>query len=578
MLNAPTKYKIKPLDLSSQLLQIEAEFVTNQPGDLIVNVPAWRPGRYELQDFAKKITNFEAFDGLNQPLKIEKINKHSWKVFDVQEDLKIRYNYFADVLDAGNGCYFNQEFVYVNLCTCLVYTQDSLLVETEIKLEVDTGWKFSTSLKLVDIQQGFIFEADNYHLLADSPILLSPVLQQLNFPVQLDKTEDQGFNKCQVSLNLFSRLNIDLLKLRQDFEKFILQQAKLFGSFPHKNYEFQIILTPHETFHGVEHYKSTVVCLGPDENIFDPQNELEDKPKIPTYKDLLVVCCHEFFHFWNVKSFKPKELINLDYSKECFSSLHYITEGVTSYYEDLILLRAGLINDQKYYQGLTKYWQYYSDNSKFSHLSLAQSSFESWLDGYSTSTPHRANSFYVTGKLVACILDAKIKQTTQNQKSLDDLMKQLYQNFSSSKGYTKEDILDILFKITGHNFRQFFEEYVYSIADLEVPFVQSLHYLGLDLIETENELYHERKLGFKLKKNSLKIAKISPVSTAHKHCLMVGDEILKVNQTEINTEFFDNALLEAGDEFELMLERLGSHMVIPIKLDNQSYFAKYRIC
>ncbi|MEI6728082.1 MAG: hypothetical protein WCK98_00385 [bacterium] len=569
MLPVTIRYKIKPLDLSSQLLQIEAEFIVSHPGDIIVNLPAWRPGRYELQDFAKKVTNFVAFDSLNQSLKVEKINKHSWKVFNVKTGVKISYKYYADVLDAGNGCYFNQELVYINPCTCLVYTLDSLAVKTEIELEADTSWKFSTSLDRLASKEAFIFEAEDFHKLADSPILLSPVLQQLSFAVDLANSQDQGFKNCQVSLNVFSRLNVDLIKLKEDFEKFIYEQAKIFGSFPYDKYEFQIILTPHETFHGVEHFKSTVVCLGPDENIFEPQNQLEDKPKVPTYKDLLVVCCHEFFHFWNVKAFRPKEFINLDYSKECFSSLHYITEGVTSFYEDLILLRAGLINNQKYYQGLTKYWQYYADNSKFSHLSLAQSSFESWLDGYSTTTPHRANSFYVTGKLVALILDVKIKQATQNQNSLDDLMKQLYQNFSGSKGYTRENILDILFKISGLDFGQFFEDYIYSTIDLEKVFVESLSYLGLKIIKSPNPGFISSKLGIKLFDKTLKIKQIHP---NQKLPLMVGDTLLNAGDTILKQDAINEVFGSLGPKFNLKVLRLGKNIDLLVNISSQEYY------
>jgi predicted metalloprotease with PDZ domain len=570
-------YAIKALDLSSQLLYIQAQFLSSREGEMIVNMPAWRPGRYELLDFAKKITNFQATDEFEQVLNVEKINKHSWKIFAGKGIVKISYNYCADVLDAGNGCFFNHELLYINPCTCLIYTQQSLLEPAQLKIEANPKWKFSTSLDYENSKQDFLFNAENYHALADSPILLSPILQQKSFEVKLWQSQDIGYKNCLIKLSIFSRIKVDLQLLQKDFEKFILQQGKIFSSFPQKTYEFQLIFTPHKTFHGVEHYKSTVICLGPDNNIFDPKNQLQDTPIVPTYNTFLEVASHEFFHFWNVKAFKPQELVNIDYSKESFSDLHYVTEGITSFYEDLMLLRAGLITDEKYHKRLAKYWQFYADNSRFSHLSLAQSSFESWLDGYSTTSPHRNNSFYVTGKLVAFVLDVKIKQATSNQKSLDNFMQLLYKNFGDSKGYQKQDILKILLDLSGQDFQEFFDKYIYSTVDLEEIFIKCLDFYNLNLVKNINPLFHEQKLGFKLEKDSLKIKNIYPDSPANKSGLMVGDEIVKVGEVEIMSNQFNELLMTAGNKFELVIKRFAKDLTILLELDLNNYYTPYNI-
>ena len=189
-------------------------------------------------------------------------------------------------------------------------------------------------------------------------------------------------------------------------------------------------LLPYKHYHGVEHQNSTVITLGPAELLMTEA----------LYKEFLGVSCHELFHAWNIKSIRPAEMQPYDYSRENYFRTCYVAEGVTTYYGEYLLARAGVRTAAQYFEELNAVLRKHFDDRGRDNLSLADASMDLWLDGYKPGVPDRKVSVYHKGALVALLLDLTLRRLSQHQRSLDDVMRRLYQEFGQTGiGYTEAD-------------------------------------------------------------------------------------------------------------------------------------------
>jgi predicted metalloprotease with PDZ domain len=178
----------------------------------------------------------------------------------------------------------------------------------------------------------------------------------------------------------------------------------------------------------VEHTNSTVIALGPSYGVMNNKG----------YEDLLGVSSHELFHAWNIKTIRPVEMMPYDYSRENYSRLGYVAEGVTTYYGDVMLLRSGVFTEEQYLKTFNELLEKHFNNFGRLNLSVADSSFDTWLDGYKQGVPGRKASIYTEGALCAFMLDIIIRKNSNNKRSLDDLMRLLYEEFGKKqRGYSE---------------------------------------------------------------------------------------------------------------------------------------------
>ena len=235
------------------------------------------------------------------------------------------------------------------------------------------------------------------------------------------------------------------------------------NGFPSEKFDFIIHSLPYRHYHGVEHQNSTVLVLGP--------NTMENKEKYNL--DLLGVASHELFHAWNVTRIRPTELMPYDYSKENYYETGFVTEGYTTYYGDLFLVRSGVFDETQYFTELNTIFKRHFENYGRHNLSLTDSSFDLWIDGYKKLLPSRKVSIYVKGATVALILDLTIRKHSSNKFSLDDIMTELWENFGKiEKGYSKQDVYDLIIKYAGPQANAFIEKYYEGILPLENELVE----------------------------------------------------------------------------------------------------------
>ncbi|MFN5458424.1 MAG: M61 family metallopeptidase [Bacteroidota bacterium] len=494
---------------NSHYINIEI-FINDCKGESInLQLPSWRPGRYELGNFAKNIKKFQAFDIHGNQLSFQKNSKDSWSVQTGGTSmLKVIYSYYASEINAGSS-YLDEHQLYVNPVNCCMYIPLRMNEEHVVLLNVPDHYKVATSLKKTET---FAFSADNFDELADSPFIASDQIKTISF-----------FAKdLPVHLHFVGECNPDEERIINDFKQFSEHCIDFFGEAPINEYHFLFQILPYKFYHGVEHLKSTVIAIGPGHQLM----------KGTTYEDVLGVSCHEFFHLWNIKTIRPEEMMPYDYTKENYARTGYVYEGFTTYYGDLLLYESGVFTQEQYFKTLEERLNKHFHNYGRFNLSLADSSFDTWLDGYVPGAPYRKVSIYDEGNLFALILDVNISVNTNGRKSLKDVCKILYTEFGKKqKGYSEKDIIRIVNEVSSSDLSHLFQKYCYGTESYEAELIRCFNKLGWEIFIDHSQNINESVFGFKVIDGALgkKITLIAPDSPAFNCGLMMGDEIIAVN-------------------------------------------------
>lgn len=509
---------------------IDIEFIADKinQDETVIQLPAWRPGRYELGNFAKNIQKWAAFDEGGKDLKYEKITKDSWKVQTTGvSSIHIRYNYYAAELNAGST-FLDSSQLYMNPVNCCVYIPSRMDETCELILQLPIDYKIAcghTQSTIVPNEKeenqtgrsSFVFQ--DFHELADSPYIASNSLQHNKFVCFGVEFNFWFQGECKP----------DWAKLTSDFMKFINEQLLIMNDFPSKKYHFLFQILPFRTYHGVEHTTSTVIALGPGCNLM----------KGDLYEDLLGVSSHELFHAWNIKTIRPVEMQPYDYAKENYSKLGYVCEGITTYYGDYILLRSGVFNEQQYFQTFAERLQKHFDNFGRFNLSVADASFDTWLDGYTSGVPNRKTSIYDEGFLLAFVTDIFIREHSNNQHSLDDVMRYLYKEFAlKGKGYSGNDYKGIVEHFANSSYDLIYNNYINSASDYEPILRDAMAFIGCELILGPSAKFHEHSIGIKVAEvnGACKITALYPNSVADIAGISISDEIIAINNIQIKTD------------------------------------------
>lgn len=519
------KYIISIPNPASKYIEIEMQVEKNSSDKIFFQLPSWRPGRYELGNFAKNIQKWAVFDDHENVLKFKKVTKDKWEVETPNiAKVIVRYNYYASQLDAG-GCWLDVEQLYINPIHCFLYVEDRMDELCEIELLIPGEWKIASA---AEKRGDKTLITKNYDQLADTPFIASPNLIHHSYKV----------NGIVFHIWFQGECKRDFKQIENDFKKFTEEQIKMMGDFPSEEYHFLVQVLPYNFYHGVEHSNSTVLAIGPGYEL------MNDK----VYSEFVGVASHELFHVWNVKTIRPVEMLPYDLAKENYSQLGYVYEGFTTYYGDLILVRTGFFSLERYLSEISIHLQKHMDNYGRFNYSVAQSSFDTWLDGYVPGVPNRKTSIYTEGSFIALMLDFMIRKSTASKKSLDDVMRILYNDFGKKKkGYSENDIIKICESVARHSFTEFFENYVYKAASFESMLEELLNYAGLEIKKISSLISYERKFGFRTEKISgfIRVAAVLPISPASASGLSKEDEIISVNGYKV-----ENNLNELCNYFE----------------------------
>ena len=453
-------------------IAVEAYLAAITTPTVELQLPAWRPGRYELQNFAKNIQRFDIVDGAGNPMPFHKITKDRWRIqTNGVTELVARYNYHALLatpyqLNAGSS-FISDTLLYVNPVNLCLYAEGRIYEPCTLEIGVPDSWTLACGLKQQDATT--LLAADFYELV-DCPLIAAPVLQHIQYTVG-----DTPFHVwIQGGRRTDGSPTFDAERIRRDFSRFSETQLALFGEFPEEAYHFLTLILPVPYYHGVEHRTSTVLVLG-------PNDEGEG-----LYQDLLGVASHELFHAWNIIRIRPAELLPYNFTRENYFTTCFVAEGVTTYYGDLMLRQSGIFSDEDYLKELQVLFKRHFENSGLAFQSLTESSWDLWLDGYEKGVPDRKVSVYHKGAIAALILDLHIRRATNHTRSLDNVMQQMWQQFGKPFiGYTLDDYRTITELVAGESLAWYYDLCIFGNEPLQPRLNEYLAWVGLQVVQEE---------------------------------------------------------------------------------------------
>lgn len=452
-------YSIKPIHPEAHLYEIRCEIARPNPAGQIVWLPAWIPGSYMIRDFAKNIISIQA-ESAQQSLSLQKLDKQRWQVEACTPPIQLIYTVYAwDMsvrtahLDQTHG-FFNGSSVFV-----AVQGQEDQPCSVDIQLpegDAYVHWRVATGLARdaqTELFKSGRYLADDYDALIDHPVEMG------NFSEAHFVLDDVPHH-----IVISGRHQTHMPRLLADVEKICRTHIDMFGELPVMERYVFLLTVVGEGYGGLEHRNSTaLICSRKD---LPHQNM--DKPS-DGYITLLGLFSHEYFHTWNVKRIKPASFIPYQLEQESYTTLLWAFEGITSYYDELGLVRSGVITEDDYLTLIGKNITRVMRGSGRLKQTLSESSFDAWTRFYKQdeNAVNAIVSYYAKGGLFAFCLDTVIRQRSNQQHSLDDVMRQLWlQHGRPLKGVEYEDILTITHALCDDPVDDFFDEYLNSTRDL----------------------------------------------------------------------------------------------------------------
>ena len=512
-------------DPHERLFTVEIRFTAPADAPRLL-LPAWRPGRYLLQDYAANVREWSAGHHA-----IRKDDKSAWVVEAKRgEDVAVRYRYYAGVLDAGSS-FLDEDEAYWNGSNLFMLVGG--LREEEHRLTVATDWPVEIQLP----REGDAFVARDYDHLIDSPAIASPRMTRHSFeiegkPVHLVFRGDRG---------------VDTAQFVGPHRAIARSQSALFGGLPFGEYRFLYHLR--DRWHGVEHEDSCSI-------IARRLSLLGCRPGDEGHDHLLSIASHELFHAWNVKRMMPAAFLPYDYWRETPTKLLWAMEGITSYYGELTLVRAGLWSETRYLQHIEKEIEALESSPANKHLSLAQASYDGWLanPAHNHDLTNAFYSFYNKGEVVALLLDLTIRQRTGGEQSLDDVMRVLWSDYGNGRRGMEEDAIERAVARVA-DVGDFFARYVDGTEPL--PYAEVLAAIA---VEMQSEPRRGIGARFRVDNGLLIVDAVFRGGPAMEAGLLPGDELIAVDGTRTTTDgVLGSALQHLGDgaTAELLIARAG---------------------
>ena len=477
-MSAPILYSIVPARPEAHLYRVTCTVEDPDPAGQQFALPAWIPGSYMIREFARHVVSIGA-RSRNRPVTLEKLDKHTWRAQAVTGPLAVTCEVYAwDLsvrgahLDTGHG-FFNGTCVFLR-----VLGQEHALCELEIVRPRGAryrNWRVATAMPRKGAKPyGFgSYAAADYDELIDHP-------------VEMGEFSLASFRVGGVShdIAISGRHRADLARLRRDLKRLCGEHIRFFGEpAPMKRYVF-LVTAVGEGYGGLEHRASTALLCSRDDLPREGETEVTER-----YRTFLGLASHEYFHAWNVKRIKPAAFDPYDLDRENYTTLLWAFEGITSYYDDLALVRCGLIEKKDYLEALGRSITTHLRTPGRAKQNLAESSFDAWIKYYrpDENSPNAIVSYYAKGSLVALCLDLHIRDKTRGKKSLDDLMRALWRRHGLTGVGVEEDGIERLAEqAAGLKLERLFDDWLRSTRELPLRALLATHGVEMDLRPAES--------------------------------------------------------------------------------------------
>ncbi|NJR65012.1 MAG: M61 family metallopeptidase [Leptolyngbyaceae cyanobacterium CRU_2_3] len=515
-------YQVAMPQPETHLFEVTLTVTGWQSDRLNLKMPVWTPGSYLVREYARHLQDFAAHLATrsDQSLVWHKGSKNHWQIeTEGVSDITVRYRIFANELtvrtnhlDATHG-FFNGAALFFFLPG---WEQHPIQV-TIVPARPD--WRITTALPSLPGQAN-TFTAQDFDTLVDSPFEIGTH--------QLDEFEAVGKPH---QLAIWGRNNLDRDRLIADTQKIIQVEAELFGGLPYDRYVF--LLHTAQGYGGLEHKNSCTLLY--------PRSGFRAADR---YNRFMQLVAHEFFHLWNIKRLRPQGLESFDYEAENYTPSLWFSEGTTSYYDVTIPFRAGIYDAKTFLKLLGK------EISQFLMIPgrrvqpLSESSFDAWIKLYrrDANSNNSQISYYLKGEMVSLLLDLLIRARHGNGRSLDDVLRSLWQRFGQPEvGFTPAELEQTIAAVAGVDLSDFFRRYLDTTEEL--PFDQYLEPFGLE-VQPENTEHLPPYLGLMAKSEHGKevVKFVEMGSPAQQAGIDPEDELLAIDGFRVTAEQISDRL------------------------------------
>ncbi|NVK22686.1 MAG: M61 family metallopeptidase [Kangiellaceae bacterium] len=576
-------YHIQAINPNAHLFQVELFIEQPCTHGQKIYLPNWIPGSYMIRDFSKHIQWLKAESLSGESLRIEKLDKSSWQLEPCNDSIKVIYQVYAWDLSV-RGAHLDQTHGFFNGTSVFLAVAGQEDDVCQVEIVKPSGkeyqdWRVATGLQLVDGTQEFGFgtyTAQNYDELIDCPV------EMADFTVI-------SFEACNIPhyMVLTGRHQCDEQRLKGDLIKICEHHLNFFGlPAPMDRYVFMTYVLGNG-FGGLEHRNSTALHCSRE----DLPLKTDDPTKVKkSYQQFLDLCSHEYFHTWNVKRIKPKAFIPYDTSQESYTELLWAFEGITSYYDSLALVQSGVLDAKDYLHRLAKSLTSV-ERSKGRYVQpVTDSSFDAWTKYYKQdeNAPNSVISYYTKGAQIALCLDLMIRSETDGEKSLQNIMQQLWDNHGKVNiGVENNTIQNLVYALVGADkkpvFEAFFDQALYSTDDFNVT--ACLERFGVKL-ETgtrksisdrggfiseplENSIKSSLAIEYSSKVTGILVKNVYLNGAASKAGISAGDHLIAINGLKVNHSDFEQRMSEfaVGQRLEIVGFRRDELMIFQVELE-----------
>lgn len=498
----PVTFRVTP-DLTQHAFHVVMDLDEMRGDTIFLKMPAWTPGYYQLLHFADNVSNFVAVDGAGKPLPIVRYGRNGWKLVRGKSGtIRITYDVSAKRTFVANP-FVTDDRAYISPPGVFFYVAGELNRPASLFVELPPGWKAATGLEPAGPAH---FTSPNFDVLYDSPILMGELEELPSFDVR-------GIRHRFIGYKLG---NFDRAEFMNGLKRIVEASVNLMDDIPYREYTF-LAIGPGPG--GIEHLNSTSFGFSG-----ESLNTREGSIRMFTF------LAHEYFHLYNVKRIRPVELGPFDYDKENRTNLLWVSEGFTVYYDLLLTLRAGLMTQEAFFQGVSSRIAAYENKPGKNFQSAMQASYNTWSDGPFGRTDDEVNktvSVYDKGAALGLLMDMAIRNATGNRKSLDDVMRSLYKEFYKEKkrGFTESEFRGVAERVAGTSLAEVFN---YASSTQPVDYPKFFSMAGLD-IDVQPKALHGGWLGIasRERNDSLVVVSVDYESPAWKAGIRRGMMLAK---------------------------------------------------
>lgn len=535
-------YTVALTDVASRQFHITTEIKNIDQPRLDLTLPTWTPGWYVVENYGKNVLRFTVKDASGKWIQPRMTRKQTWSI-DTRgvKEIRVEYDYSATVLGL-NQAKIGDDYAFFTGIELFLEPLGHRTNPSSLKFQLPQGWKLISALK--DTADPNVFTAANYDTLVDAPAMMG------KFDVTEFSVNGKPHYFTAYPASVFNAEKSK--KFTEMLGATIRAQSAIFGDLPYEKYIAYYFFQPAESnaSGALEHLNSYVA--------FAPAGERS------TPEQIIGTASHEFFHLWNVKRIRPAEMWPYDYSRENESPLLWVSEGFTNYYGVVATYRAGVTTKENFLSRAAGAAGGIESDEARKFIPPASASVSTWL-GYDTPQAFTI-SYYTQGQNLAALLDLSIRNDTDGAKSLDDVFRALYNDhYKKGRGFTTEEMIGIINRLTKKNYNDFFNKYVFGV---EVPdYDRIFGYAGYSLAK-KPEVAPDFGFSIRPRNGGFGINGITPNSPAAAANLKVGDVIMKANGTPVFEAPFNTF---AGKEIKLTIVRGSEELEIPMKVGSREF-------